>query len=48
VVPGLRTDAKPGSAVQFAGALELNQAHLHLDKLEVMPLAVTFSPAVKP
>jgi predicted lipoprotein len=43
VVPGLRTDAKPGSTVQFAGALELNQAHLHLNKLEVMPLAVTFS-----
>ncbi|WP_201983360.1 DUF2291 domain-containing protein [Hymenobacter rubidus] len=48
VVPGLRADARPGSAVQFAGALELNQAHLHLDKLEVMPLAVTFSPTVKP
>jgi predicted lipoprotein len=48
VVPRLRADAKPGSAVQFAGALELNQAHLHLNKLEVMPLAVTISPAVKP
>lgn len=48
VVPGLRAEAKPGSTVQFAGALELNQAHLHLDKLEVMPLAVTFLPTAKP
>ncbi|MGI4869912.1 MAG: DUF2291 family protein [Janthinobacterium lividum] len=39
VVPGLRAQARPGQAVQFAGAIELNQAHLHLDKLEVMPLS---------
>jgi len=45
VVPSLRAAAQPGSSVEFAGAVELNQAHLHLDKVEVVPLAVTVSPA---
>ncbi|MGI4867390.1 MAG: DUF2291 domain-containing protein [Janthinobacterium lividum] len=48
VVPGLQAEAQPGRAVRFAGAVELNQAHLHLDKLEVMPLAVTVSPSSQP
>jgi len=44
VVPGLRAAAQPGRSVEFAGAVELNQAHLHLDKVEVVPLACTVSP----
>lgn len=48
VVPALRADAQPGRLIRFAAALELNQAHLHLNKLEVLPLAVTVSPTNQP
>jgi predicted lipoprotein len=41
VVAPFRAAARPGLAVQFAGAIELNQAHLHLNNLEVIPLAAT-------
>ena len=44
VVAPFKAAARKGAAVQFAGALELNQAHVHLDKLELIPLAATVSP----
>lgn len=40
VIPGLRATAKIGNKVQFVGAIELNQAHLHLDKIEVIPVKI--------
>lgn len=43
VVAPLKAQAKLSQAVQFAGAMELNQAHLHLDELELIPLAVTLN-----
>lgn len=38
VVPSFRAGAKVGSTVKFAGAIELNKEHLHLDGLEVIPI----------
>ncbi|GAB4024740.1 DUF2291 domain-containing protein [Spirosoma gilvum] len=40
VVPSLKTNAKPGRAINFVGALELNKAHLHLNELDVIPIVV--------
>ncbi|GAB4018575.1 DUF2291 domain-containing protein [Spirosoma koreense] len=40
VAPILKATAKPGGSVRFIGAIELNQAHLHLENLEVIPIAV--------
>lgn len=40
VVPGLKATAKIGNKVQFVGAIELNQAHLHLEKMEVIPIKI--------
>lgn len=48
VVAPLKAAARPGQAVQFTGAIELNQAHLHLDKLTIIPLAATVTPTVQP
>lgn len=38
VVPPLKAMAKPGNTLQFVGAMELNQAHTHLDALTLIPL----------
>jgi predicted lipoprotein len=49
VVTPLKAQAKPGQTVQFTGAMELNQEHLHLENLEVIPLTVTVvAPTAKP
>ena len=40
VVPPLKTSAKHGNMVKFVGAIELNKEHLHLENLEVIPIAV--------
>lgn len=42
VVPPLKASAKPGATVNFVGAVELNQAHLHLDTIEVIPIVVGY------
>lgn len=40
VVPPFRQKLKVGDQVRFTGALELNQAHLRLDKLEILPITL--------
>lgn len=40
VVPPFRTAAKPGAKVQFSGAIELNQAHINTENLEVVPISL--------
>ena len=40
VVPVLKADAKPGQKLMFIGAIELNQAHLHLDEMTIIPITV--------
>lgn len=40
VVPPFREKLKVGDPVRFTGALELNQAHLRLDKLEILPITL--------
>lgn len=38
VIPTLKTNTKPGQKLTFIGAMELNQAHLHLDELMIIPI----------
>lgn len=38
VVPKFKKQAKVGDTIQFVGALEMNQEHLKLDNLEVLPI----------
>ena len=38
VVPKFKKQAKVGDTVQFVGALEMNQEHVKLDNLEVLPI----------
>lgn len=40
VVPGLKKQATPGQKLRFVGAMELNQAHVHLEKLNLMPIVI--------
>lgn len=40
VVPALKAKAKPSQKLMFAGAAELNQAHLHLGELTIIPISV--------
>ena len=44
VVPPLKAMAKPGSRLRFVGAMELNQAHVHLDNLVLIPISAMSSP----
>jgi predicted lipoprotein len=37
LLPGFKRDVKKGDSVLFAGAIELNKAHLDLSHIEVMP-----------
>lgn len=39
-LPVLREKAKPGRPISFVGALELNQAHLHLQSLTLIPMLI--------
>lgn len=38
VLPNFKANVKKGDIVQFAGAIELNQEHLNVTDLEVMPV----------
>lgn len=38
VLPSFKAQAKKGDRVEFAGAIELNQAHLKLDDIEIVPI----------
>jgi predicted lipoprotein len=40
VVPNFRKTAKKGDVVKFSGAMELNQAHVKLDSLEIIPIQI--------
>ena len=40
VIPSLKANAKPGQQLTFVGALELNRAHLHVDKLTLIPIVI--------
>ncbi|MFT2010022.1 DUF2291 domain-containing protein [Pontibacter sp. 13R65] len=45
VIPPFRANAKKGQHVQFVGAIELNQEHLRLDEIEVMPVSLEMAGA---
>lgn len=38
ILPPFRSKVKQGDVVQFAGAIELNQVHLNLNEIEVIPV----------
>lgn len=38
VIPPFKAVAKPGATVQFTGAIELNQAHINTENLEIVPI----------
>jgi predicted lipoprotein len=40
ILPPFLAKARQGSQVQFTGALELNQQHLRLNKIEVIPITL--------
>jgi predicted lipoprotein len=40
VVPPFKTKVKKGDTVTFAGAFELNQAHINLDNIEIIPVSL--------
>lgn len=40
VLPAFKAQAKMGNIVAFAGAIELNQAHVKLDNIEVVPITL--------
>jgi predicted lipoprotein len=40
VVPAFKAKAKAGDLLQFVGAIELNQVHLNLDSIQVVPVTL--------
>ncbi len=44
VIPVFRTKAEVGATIRFKGALELNKAHLNLEKLEIIPVSIDVIP----
>lgn len=40
VLPSFKAKAKVGDQVRFSGAMELNQAHVNLDQIEVIPISL--------
>lgn len=40
VLPTFKANAKQGDFVRFSGAIELNQAHVNIDSLEVIPVSL--------
>ncbi|GAA0880395.1 hypothetical protein GCM10009119_33650 [Algoriphagus jejuensis] len=44
IVPAFRSALKTGDQVSFEGAMELNQAHLNLEALEVIPFTLKINP----
>jgi predicted lipoprotein len=41
VIPPFRKQVKVGDTVQFIGALELNQARLNIQQLEILPIQLS-------
>ena len=41
VLPSFKTNAKPGNEIKFSGAIELNQMHLSLDSIEIVPIRLS-------
>jgi predicted lipoprotein len=41
VLPTFKGSAAPGKTVKFSGAIELNQAHVRLDSIEVVPIQLS-------
>lgn len=44
VIPEFRSKVKTGDRLQFQGAIELNQAHLNLKQIEVIPFTLQIIP----
>lgn len=40
VIPPFKSKVKKGDVVEFAGAIELNQEHLKLDNIEIIPISL--------
>lgn len=40
VVPSFKTKLKPGALIDFVGAIQINEAHVHFDGIEIVPLRV--------
>jgi len=40
VLPPIKSKVKTGDKLTFAGAFELNQEHINLDKIEVIPVVL--------
>jgi predicted lipoprotein len=40
IVPSFKSKVKKGSTVTFAGAFELNQEHINLNKIEIIPVSL--------
>jgi predicted lipoprotein len=40
ILPSFKANGKVGDRVKFSGAIELNQAHLNLDHIEVVPISL--------
>jgi len=38
VIPPFKANAKPGNTIRFSGAIELNQVHLNIDSIEIIPI----------
>lgn len=41
VIPAFKSSAKVGDNISFAGAIELNQAHVKTDSIEVVPIRLS-------
>ncbi|MEZ4883987.1 MAG: DUF2291 domain-containing protein [Chitinophagales bacterium] len=44
IIPDFRAKVKKGNTVKFEGALELNKAHLNLNKPEIIPVSIQIVP----
>ena len=44
ILPPFLAQARKGNLVQFTGAIELNQVHLRLDEIEVIPISLKLVP----
>lgn len=44
VIPDFKSKVKTGQEIEFKGAIELNQAHLNLDNIEVIPISIQTLP----
>lgn len=44
VLPDFLAKVKPGNRIKYAGAIELNQAHISLESVEVVPIRLSVLP----